>query len=212
MTNSSIDYFEDEYRFLSNFWPCPVMYDGIIYPSSEHAFVAAKTTDESLRKIVLVTESPGQAKRIGRQFKLRDNWEEIKIWIMKEIVTDKFNRNPDLAEKLLATGAKYLEEGNWWNDRFWGVCNGFGQNNLGKILMEVREELRHNRQTLPEIGSHWAHKNGNEYEVICITNEFSERQEEYPITIVYKGSNGKIWSRPLDSWHKSMKNKIYPVD
>ena len=60
---------------------------------------------------------------------------------MYEIVKDKFSRNPELRVKLLNTGDIELIEGNYWGDTFWGVCNGKGENHLGKILMRVRKEL-----------------------------------------------------------------------
>ena len=69
------------------------------------------------------------------------DWEEIKDSIMYLGLRQKFH-NPTLQKKLLATGEEELIEGNWWNDTYWGVCNGVGQNNLGKILMEVRDEIR----------------------------------------------------------------------
>jgi predicted NAD-dependent protein-ADP-ribosyltransferase YbiA (DUF1768 family) len=56
-------------------------------------------------------------------------------------VKDKFSRNPELRVKLLNTGDLQLVEGNYWGDTFWGVCNGKGENHLGKILMRVRKEL-----------------------------------------------------------------------
>ena len=51
-------------------------------------------------------------------------------------------QNPELGNKLLETGNQELVEGNTWGDIFWGVCNGKGQNWLGKILMMVRDEIR----------------------------------------------------------------------
>lgn len=62
---------------------------------------------------------------------------------MYEIVKAKFTQNEDLKQRLLETGDMYLEEGNTWGDRTWGTINGKGQNRLGKILMKVREELKH---------------------------------------------------------------------
>lgn len=53
------------------------------------------------------------------------------------------------------------------------------------------------------IGSQWQHTNGNEYEVTDITNEGSTKSL-YPVTVVYKGANGKSWSRPLSDWARSM--------
>jgi ribA/ribD-fused uncharacterized protein len=74
--------------------------------------------------------------------KLRSDWTEIRLEIMEKIVRAKFWQNPHLARKLVATGDQKLVEGNRWNDTFWGVCRGVGENHLGKILMRVREELR----------------------------------------------------------------------
>ncbi|MDE7478548.1 MAG: NADAR family protein, partial [Lachnospiraceae bacterium] len=74
--------------------------------------------------------------------KLRHDWEKVKFDIMYEICKAKFSQNEELREKLIATGKVRLEEGNTWGDKIWGTVNGKGQNNLGKILMRVREELR----------------------------------------------------------------------
>ena len=65
--------------------------------------------------------------------------------IMEDIVKAKFSQNEELAEKLLATDDEYLIEGNTWGDRFWGAVNGEGRNQLGIILMQVRNELRAER-------------------------------------------------------------------
>lgn len=138
---SKIDSFSKEYEFLSNFYSQEITYDGIKYPTNEHAFQAAKTLDLEERKVISSLPTPGQAKRAGRRVSLRPDWEEVKFDVMKEIVILKFI-NPALKEKLLATGDSELIEGNTWNDRCWGVCNGVGQNNLGRILMEVRELLK----------------------------------------------------------------------
>ena len=80
-----------------------------------------------------------EAKKLGRQITLRKDWEDVKIRIMQEIVTAKFEQHPDLANKLLDTKDAYLEEGNTWGDRIWGTVDGKGANNLGIILMSERE-------------------------------------------------------------------------
>lgn len=138
----SISEFNGEYRFLSNFYRADVEYDGIVYPSSEHAYQAAKTLDKHTRLKISKFDTPSYAKKYGRDVPLRPDWENVKIGIMTEIVRYKFTKHQDLKEKLLATGDANLIEGNHWGDRIWGVCKGSGQNNLGKILMKIREELR----------------------------------------------------------------------
>ena len=73
--------------------------------------------------------------------KLRPDWETEKISIMRALLRLKF-ADPALRAQLVATGVRPLVEGNRWGDRFWGVCGGNGQNMLGKLLMEIRAELR----------------------------------------------------------------------
>lgn len=81
------------------------------------------------------------AKREGYKVKLRENWEDIKIDVMYQIVLAKFSQNEFLKQKLIATGREWLEEGNTWGDRTWGTVNGVGQNLLGHVLMTVRSVL-----------------------------------------------------------------------
>lgn len=135
--------FDHEYAFLSNFYDSPFEVDGIKYPTVEHFFQAMKVTDPKDREVIAAAATPGQAKQLGRKVSLRADWEEIKIDIMKFALRCKF-QVPELREKLLTTGDEELIEGNWWGDRFWGVCDGIGENHLGKLLMEVRQEIREN--------------------------------------------------------------------
>lgn len=138
-----IDRFDGEYSFLSNFYPSPLKFgrDRLLYPTAEHAFQAMKTHDAVWRNKIRLAPSPGVAKRLGRQCPLREDWDRSKVRVMTAIVRLKF-KDPALRAKLLATGDEELIEGNYWNDRFWGVCRGKGQNHLGKILMDIREECR----------------------------------------------------------------------
>lgn len=86
--------------------------------------------------------NPSQAKKKGRSVSLRPDWEEIKINVMYEICKAKFTQNENLKRSLLNTGNTELIEGNNWGDKIWGQVNGVGENNLGKILMKIREELK----------------------------------------------------------------------
>lgn len=141
ITPESIYGFFGDHRFLSNFHLCSIDYEGIIYPHSEAAFQAAKTLNIADRTL-FVNMSPAESKKAGRKLNLRPDWEAVKIPVMKEILRIKFNSNPDLKAKLLATKDKYLEETNWWHDTFWGICNGKGENHLGKALMDIRKEFQ----------------------------------------------------------------------
>lgn len=126
-------------RWLSNFEPCQVFYESLMYPSTEHAYQAAKFP--MLERAQFQTGTPGLAKKLGRTATLTDNWDLRKYGIMYAVCLDKFCRNPYLATKLLATGDAQLVEGNTWNDQYWGVCNGQGHNYLGNILMQIRQHL-----------------------------------------------------------------------
>ena len=136
-----INSFRGEYSFLSNFYEAPVEYEGLTYRSSEAAYQAQKCADPKDRK-VFTAMNPAEAKKAGRTVTLRKDWEDVKISIMTGIVRAKFEQNPDLAERLIATKDAYLEEGNNWGDRVWGTVNGEGANNLGLILMDTRKFLR----------------------------------------------------------------------
>ena len=144
--------FQGEYRFLSNFSPAEVVYEGITYPTVEHAYQSAKTLEPNERKRIAALKTPAEAKAEGRKLKLRDDWDAAKFVAMEDCVRYKFTHHDDLREKLLATGDAILEEGNTWNDRIWGISppgSGQGENRLGQILMKIRGELRDLKQHLP---------------------------------------------------------------
>lgn len=139
---NSINSFFGEYRWLSNFWRVHVNLDGFAYPSVEHAYQAAKTLDPIVRERIRTAATPGRAKRGGNNVKLRPHWEQIKIGIMRELLYQKFARYSYLRKQLIDTGDLLLVEGNTWGDTFWGVCDGKGENQLGILLMEVRNKIR----------------------------------------------------------------------
>ena len=134
--------FRGEYRFLSNFAPVIVELDGHCYPSVEHAYQAAKSTSYRVRMNIRRAKTPSLAKRLGRLVRLRDNWDEIKLGIMRDLVTQKF-RDSFYAKQLIATGTTPIMEINNWGDDFWGVSSegGPGENHLGRILMDIRRGL-----------------------------------------------------------------------
>jgi len=143
-----INGFYGNYKGLSNFAPALVHYGGKPYASVEHAYVAAKSFDIKFQEQIskLGPNQVGFAKKLGRKTKLREDWEEAKIPIMKQLLIQKFTIN-NYRELLASTGSAELIEKNFWHDNFWGDCNCKkcqnieGQNMLGKILMELREIL-----------------------------------------------------------------------
>ena len=127
--------------FLSNFYPCEVAFEGRIYKSSEHAYMAAKTTDENIRSYIASQPTPGAAKKIGRSIQLRENWDDVRISYMRIILENKFS-DVYLRERLDSTKGYELIEGNTWGDKFWGQCPvGTGRNELGKLLMSIRDDI-----------------------------------------------------------------------
>jgi ribA/ribD-fused uncharacterized protein len=138
---SKIEKFDGEYRWLSNFWPAMVHLDGVVYPTVEHAYQAAKTADPAFREKIRLLPTPGQAKRAGKLAPILEDWHEVKKDIMYNLILEKFSEKT-LKEKLLATGDAVLIEGNPWYDTYWGVCRGVGENHLGRILMQVRALLK----------------------------------------------------------------------
>jgi ribA/ribD-fused uncharacterized protein len=140
---SPIISFTKEHAFLSNFYSSPVVYDFTIWPTVEHAYQAAKSEDYTVRQKIYNSLSPGVAKRIGREVKLRSDWESVKLSIMEMLLRDKFAVDCSLAVKLDKTGDAELIEGNYWGDRFWGQCPvGQGENHLGRLLMKIRLDNR----------------------------------------------------------------------
>lgn len=140
-----IDSFRKPYSFLSNFSKTAITLEDILYSTLEQAYQAAKTHDVEAKKKIAATQRPDWAKRMGKRLKLREDWDDVKLGIMRELLNLKF-QDEKLALKLIATGDAMLVEGNHWHDNYWGSCTcekcaGKGQNHLGKLLMEIREKL-----------------------------------------------------------------------
>lgn len=138
-----IDQFVGSNWFLSNFYRHRIVYDGETYPTAEHAFQAAKTHDPEWKRNIREAGDPGTAKHYGSRVPLREDWEEVKIDIMRDILRAKFAPASLLRPRLRTTGDAMLIEGNHWGDEFWGIDYNTrkGKNWLGKLLMEVREEI-----------------------------------------------------------------------
>lgn len=137
---NAITSFNAEFRFLSNFWAAIIRVDDMIFLTVENAYQATKTEDLYERRPFMYI-SPGRAKKLGKKITLRPGWDGMKLHVMEQLLLQKFAATY-LKEALLRTGDRELIEGNKWGDTFWGVCEGLGQNHLGKILMKIRKELK----------------------------------------------------------------------
>ncbi len=140
--------FQDEYRWLSNFAPVEINFNGMIFSSVEHGYMSEKSNDLEWKKFCSdSTNHPVKVKRKSKKIVLRDDWETIKVNVMRELLVLKFSQKP-YKELLLDTGNIYIQEGNKWGDTFWGVDlkTNIGENNLGKLIMSIREELKKEKE------------------------------------------------------------------
>jgi ribA/ribD-fused uncharacterized protein len=134
--------FSGDFGWLSNFAYCQVELDGVIYPTTENAYQAAKTTDH-LQRVPFELYKPGKAKREGDKLStyLVFDWRSSRIGIMTDLNKQKYSKEP-FRSLLIDTGDVEIQEGNTWRDDFWGVYKGKGSNNLGKIIMSIRNEIK----------------------------------------------------------------------
>lgn len=138
---SDIKGFQGYYRFLSNFYPVKIDWEGLTYSSSEAAFQASKSLDQDIRRQFLTLSAREARKKGKEEIKAREDWKDVKLNVMYKILREKFSKQP-CRNMLIETGDAYLEETNYWHDTFWGVYNGIGENHLGRLLMLVRDEIK----------------------------------------------------------------------
>ena len=132
----------DPYGCFSNFSAHPILIE-TTWPTSEHYFQAQKFLDEELRSKIQSELSPMKVAKMGRNrdWPLRPDWDAIKDDVMRTAVRAKVDQHSDVRETLLSTGNATIIE-HTANDRYWADGgDGSGKNMLGKILMEIRDEL-----------------------------------------------------------------------
>lgn len=139
--------FDKNFSFLSNFYFSPMTINDKVYNTNEHWFQSQKFQSNFIQEIIRSAGTPGIAKKLGRKYKIRPDWEQIKEDIMYRGLQEKF-LNKELRLKLIDTFPLWLEEGNYWHDNYWGVCNCprcfeiESKNRLGILLMKRRKELK----------------------------------------------------------------------
>jgi predicted NAD-dependent protein-ADP-ribosyltransferase YbiA (DUF1768 family) len=137
--------FQGEYRWLSNFYPVAIRFQGWLFPSVEHAYQSAKSDDIHWKRFCLNPDvRAGEVKKRSHHIAVVPGWRQGRLKIMEELVDLKYDQEP-FKSKLLATMEEHIQEGNFWYDTFWGVDlrTGRGENNLGKIIMEKRQRLQY---------------------------------------------------------------------
>lgn len=138
---------DPDYRFLSNYYPCSFVLDGIYYLNAEAAFQAQKVPPEERRQFACLM--PNEAKRLGRRVQLPPNWDKVRDEAMRRVLYAKFSQNEEFKQRLLETGSQHIiEDTTGWHDNYWGDCqcpkcrDTRGQNKLGLMLEETRTTLQ----------------------------------------------------------------------
>lgn len=135
---------KEPYGQFSNFWKCDLLIDGKVWPTSEHYFQAMKFLDTDIQERVRLCKTPKESAIMGRDrsLPLREDWDEISYSIMYRAVYEKFTQHEDLQKILLSTGDSKIAE-HTVNDSLWGDGgDGSGRNRLGRILVNVREDIK----------------------------------------------------------------------
>jgi ribA/ribD-fused uncharacterized protein len=147
--------FQGQHRWLSNFWPCRIDYGLMTFSCVEAAYQAFKCSNPD-QMAEFVGLNGAESKQHGKSVNVREDWDSIKLDVMRWALYQKFavqdlrGETTELAVALTLTGERELIEGNTWRDTFWGVCNGVGENHLGRLLTEVRSWLRPQILTLSD--------------------------------------------------------------
>jgi ribA/ribD-fused uncharacterized protein len=154
ITNNHVFFWDTEF---SNFHPVKINYKGKEFLTTEHAFMWEKANffeDQEIADKILEVKHPREAKKLGRQIEAFDatRWSEVCYKIMLDVNRPKWSDNSRLTELLLSTGKRVMVEASPY-DKVWGIgmkqddagvddeSNWQGQNLLGKVLDELREEL-----------------------------------------------------------------------
>ncbi|NQV93377.1 NADAR family protein [Candidatus Kaiserbacteria bacterium] len=143
-TEQQIFFYEQEFYVFSNFSSFKLEWKGEMWMTSEHAYHSEKFEDEDILEQLRNSSSAHDSMKIAYAYKdkYRKNWDEVKLQVMKDILHAKVEQHPYVKKKLLESGDKELIE-NSWRDDFWGWGpNKDGNNQLGKLWMEVRDEVR----------------------------------------------------------------------
>lgn len=143
-----INSFRGYHAWLSNMYECKVEFMGHKFKSVENAYMYAKNPNDLEWLNKCLTMSPGDVKKASKMIKLRDDWENVKLAIMYNLLKQKFAQEP-FRTNLIETRNENIVEGNRWNDTFWGVdiksSPNIGENWLGRLIMDVRTKIKNGK-------------------------------------------------------------------
>lgn len=148
-TTTHIFFYEHDFYVFSNFAAFAIEWNGRLYPTSEHAYHSEKFEDDALKERIRNSRSAHNALKLAHanKDKYRADWDNVKSGVMKEILRIKAMQHPYVMKKLLESGERVLVEDSW-RDSYWGWGpNQDGENHLGKLWMELREEFKHDAKT-----------------------------------------------------------------
>jgi ribA/ribD-fused uncharacterized protein len=148
LPDDPVFFYPKEFYVFDNFSSFQVEYDGQLWPTSEHAFQAAKFKgfEPDVVQQVLEARSAHDAQKIAHKYKGKRNpdWEDVAEGIMKDILRCKVEQHPYVLKKLLESGDREIIEDSWRDSEWgWGE-NRDGENKLGKLWVEIREEFIEN--------------------------------------------------------------------
>lgn len=141
---SKILFYEGKYYSFSNFSSHEVIFLGKRYKTAEHCYQSQKFTDAGIKAEIESTPSSFLAKKVSHSHddKKRKDWENVKMDIMKQIITEKVKQYEEIKELLLETGDTEIID-NTPFDYYWAIGeDGTGKNMIGKILMDIRKEIK----------------------------------------------------------------------
>lgn len=198
--------FSGDHAFLSNFHPSQVTLDGRLCPNVEVAYQGAKCTDDVWRSRILSAAGPKKAKRIARSAPHRPDWLDVRVEIMRGLLRQKFSW-PHLRRALLATEERELVEVNHWGDTFWGKTSAegelVGENTLGLLLMQVRDELIGSTQAPPVLVAF-------DIEATCWDRPVSDEEGIPPHEVIEIGA--VAWAASAESSRAEFQEFVRPVE
>lgn len=140
--------FREKYGWLSNMATCRVVVYGKTFESVENAYMYLKKPDDKEWGEFCMKNPPNKVKTASKDIEIRNDWEDVKLKVMYNLLIQKYTTEP-FKTKLLETGNENIVEGNYWNDKFWGVdlkeTPNIGENWLGRLIMDIRNKIRKGR-------------------------------------------------------------------
>jgi ribA/ribD-fused uncharacterized protein len=138
---TEVSSFSGPFAFLSNSARTPIEVEGLRYPTVEHAYSSLQVADEAVAAQIRLIPTPSGSIERRRRIRAKPDWVTQKIEVMAQLLAAKFAPGERAASQLIATGKATLRNEVWWDDSFWGVVNGAGENRLGRMLEELRNRL-----------------------------------------------------------------------